>query len=296
MNDSAEPGVVVGRVVGTEDSTPLSFSLALAPEPVSSSSTTSSCATGTLPERRHGHASRASSTRSARATKVRGSTPTCSSSRTACCPRRPARSPTYSPPESSPRSSCRRSRVPTVRRAEGKEREQALYFDQMERRLPIGLDHRDEPLYANLEFIDGSRGAHVNISGISGVATKTTYATFLLFSLFNSGVLGAEAINTKALIFNVKGEDLLFLDHANARLTEHDRERYRRDGAGTEAVRLGRRVRARRERTIRTLRPTSRPAPPACTPTTGRSPSSSRRSCCPSSSPTRRTSGSSTRW
>ena len=105
-----------------------------------------------------------------------------------------------------------------VHRAEGAERDQALYFDQMEAKLPIGVDHRDEPLYLNLEFLDGTRGAHVNISGISGVATKTTYATFLLYSLFNSGVLGAEAINTKALIFNVKGEDLLFLDHANIRL------------------------------------------------------------------------------
>ena len=100
----------------------------------------------------------------------------------------------------------------------------------MEAKLPIGVDHRDEPLYLNLEFLDGTRGAHVNISGISGVATKTTYATFLLYSLFNSGVLGAEAINTKALIFNVKGEDLLFLDHANIRLADKDRERYRRMG------------------------------------------------------------------
>jgi DNA helicase HerA-like ATPase len=121
-----------------------------------------------------------------------------------------------------------------VRRAEGELREQALYFDQMELRLPIGVDHRDEPLFANLEFVDGTRGAHVNISGISGVATKTTYASFLLFSLFNSGVLGAEAKNTKALIFNVKGEDLLFLDHANARLSDADRERYRRMGLEPE--------------------------------------------------------------
>ena len=117
-----------------------------------------------------------------------------------------------------------------VHRAEGAQRDQALYFDQMEAKLPIGVDHRDEPLYLNLEFLDGTRGAHVNISGISGVATKTTYATFLLYSLFNSGVLGAEAINTKALIFNVKGEDLLFLDHANIRLADKDRERYRRMG------------------------------------------------------------------
>ena len=85
----------------------------------------------------------------------------------------------------------------------------------MKSRLPIGLGRDGSPMYLNLEFLDGTRGAHVNISGISGVATKTTYATFLLYGLFHSGVLGAEARNTKALIFNVKGEDLLFLDHEN---------------------------------------------------------------------------------
>ena len=117
-----------------------------------------------------------------------------------------------------------------VYRAEGDDRDMALFFDGMAKRLPAGLTRDDEPLYANLEFLDGTRGAHVNISGISGVATKTTYATFLLFSLFRSGVLGAEAINTKALIYNVKGEDLLFLDRANAELTDDDRARYDRLG------------------------------------------------------------------
>ncbi len=78
-----------------------------------------------------------------------------------------------------------------VARAEGEEHDRALFFDQMTERLPIGLSRSNEPFYANLEFIDGRRGAHVNISGISGVATKTTYATFLLHSLFASGALGA---------------------------------------------------------------------------------------------------------
>ena len=145
-----------------------------------------------------------------------------------------------------------------VHRAEGAQRDQALYFDQMEAKLPIGVDHRDEPLYLNLEFLDGTRGAHVNISGISGVATKTTYATFLLYSLFNSGVLGAEAINTKALIFNVKGEDLLFLDHANIRLADKDRERYAAHGTRAQPVRLGRRLRlAPQRRSCRRRLPTS---------------------------------------
>jgi len=114
-----------------------------------------------------------------------------------------------------------------VRRAVGEERDHALMFDAMEHKIPIGLGRDGAPLFANVDFIDGARGAHVNISGVSGVATKTTYATFLLYSLFHSGALRTEAANTKALIFNVKGEDLLFLDHANVRLDAEDIERYR---------------------------------------------------------------------
>lgn len=113
-----------------------------------------------------------------------------------------------------------------VRRAHDDEREQALFFDRMDRRFPVGASRSGEPLFANFEFVNGQRGAHVNISGVSGVATKTSYATFLLHSLFTSGVLGAAAVNTKALIFNVKGEDLLHLDKANNQLDDHQRRIY----------------------------------------------------------------------
>jgi len=113
-----------------------------------------------------------------------------------------------------------------VIRATGEERDKALFFDRMTDRIPVGLSRAGEPMFVNLEFLDGSRGAHVNISGVSGVATKTTYATFLLHSLFTSGVLGARAVNTKALIFNVKGEDLLFLDRPNLALDQDQGERY----------------------------------------------------------------------
>ena len=113
-----------------------------------------------------------------------------------------------------------------VRRAAGDERDAALDLEDVERRLPAGLSRNDEPIYLDLDFVDGTKGAHVNISGISGVATKTSYATFLLYSLFNSGVLGAEAMHAKGLIFNVKGEDLLFLDHPNAHLDPDQRRRY----------------------------------------------------------------------
>jgi uncharacterized protein len=121
-----------------------------------------------------------------------------------------------------------------VRRATGAERDSALAFDKMDHQLPIGLGRDGQVLFANAEFVDGTRGAHVNISGISGVATKTSYATFLLHSLFTSGVLGAEAVNTKALIFNVKGEDLLFLDQPNKRLDPVARAAYRALGLPAE--------------------------------------------------------------
>jgi DNA helicase HerA-like ATPase len=115
-----------------------------------------------------------------------------------------------------------------VLRAAGVDRDQALFFDAMQRRFPIGLSRDGEPAYANVDFLDGSRGAHVSISGISGVATKTTYATFLLHSLFTSGALGAQASNTHAIIFNVKGEDLLFLDQPNRLLKDDARAQYAR--------------------------------------------------------------------
>jgi DNA helicase HerA-like ATPase len=114
-----------------------------------------------------------------------------------------------------------------VSRAEGEARDSALYFDTMaDAKVPIGLGRDGKPVFVNFEFVDGTRGGHVSISGVSGIATKTSFATFLLHSIFNSGVLAGEAHNTKALIFSVKGEDLLFLDYANSRLTDAQRARY----------------------------------------------------------------------
>jgi uncharacterized protein len=106
------------------------------------------------------------------------------------------------------------------------ERDMALFFDGMKRRLPLGIGRDDAPIYGNIDFLDGTRGAHVNISGVSGVATKTSYATFLLYNLFHSDCLGAGAVNARALIFNVKGEDLLFLDQANTGLSTEARAAY----------------------------------------------------------------------
>ncbi|MYI06006.1 MAG: ATP-binding protein, partial [Gemmatimonadetes bacterium] len=124
-----------------------------------------------------------------------------------------------------------------VHKARGDARDQALFFDGMKHRIPVGLSRDGEIVHANMEFLDGTRGAHVNISGISGVATKTSYAIFLLHSVFTSGQLGRGAHNTRALIFNVKGEDLLFLDRDNRNLDGEQRERYTALGIPAQAFR-----------------------------------------------------------
>ena len=112
-----------------------------------------------------------------------------------------------------------------VHLAQGDALDRALYYDRMRERLPIGRLRNGEPAYVNLEFLDGRRGGHVNISGISGVAAKTSYALFLLHSLYTSGVL-ADAASARTLIFNVKGQDLFYLDRPNRHLGEADRAAY----------------------------------------------------------------------
>ncbi len=102
-----------------------------------------------------------------------------------------------------------------VNLAVGKQLAAALYFDSMDSPISAGIMNNGNAAFFNYSFINGEKGAHVNISGVSGVATKTSYALFLLHSIFNSAVLSSYKANTKALIFNVKGEDLFFLDKLN---------------------------------------------------------------------------------
>jgi hypothetical protein len=123
-----------------------------------------------------------------------------------------------------------------VRRASGDERDRALFMDQMEHRLAVGLDARDQPVYVDWDFVNGRKGGHVNVSGISGVATKTTALLSMLYLLFETPdgkrLLGRHLDQTRALVLSVKNEDLLHLDRPNKRLTDQDRARWGRLGVG----------------------------------------------------------------
>jgi DNA helicase HerA-like ATPase len=109
--------------------------------------------------------------------------------------------------------------------AVGAAREMALFAEHMDRPFPFGLDSTGTPVPLAFEYVDGTRGGHVNISGISGVATKTSTALSLLYLLFEgprrAELLGPQSPNARAIVFAVKGEDLLHLDTPNGRFAQH---------------------------------------------------------------------------
>jgi DNA helicase HerA-like ATPase len=110
-----------------------------------------------------------------------------------------------------------------VERARGDERDKALYVDEMGRPLPTGIGRDGDPVAVDLDFFDGRKGGHMSISGISGVATKTSFALFFLRLLSaRPDIVGEGAANLRVLVFNVKGEDLLWLDKPNNAFTADD--------------------------------------------------------------------------
>lgn len=105
----------------------------------------------------------------------------------------------------------------SVRLARGDERARALYEDTMTRTLRLGTGRDGLPIQLDLDFLDGTKGGHVSISGISGVATKTSTALALVRLLLEHEEMRRRV---RVLIFNVKGEDLLHIDRDNQRYAE----------------------------------------------------------------------------
>ena len=64
------------------------------------------------------------------------------------------------------------------------------------------------PLYVDADYLLGPEAGHLNITGMSGLSTKTSHALFTIASTFQT----VKDKKVAALMFNVKGADLLFLD------------------------------------------------------------------------------------
>ena len=66
------------------------------------------------------------------------------------------------------------------------------------------------PIYLDEDYLLGPEAGHANWTGQSGLATKTSHALFLTSSIFQT--MQREQKTVAALMFNVKGPDLLWLD------------------------------------------------------------------------------------
>ena len=84
------------------------------------------------------------------------------------------------------------------------------------------------PLYADEDYLLGPEAGHLNITGMSGLSTKTSHALFTISSIFQT----ARDKKVAALMFNVKGADLLFLDKPPSPPQDDPElaERYRKAG------------------------------------------------------------------
>jgi uncharacterized protein len=96
--------------------------------------------------------------------------------------------------------------------------------------IPIGIYRAggtDSPIYLDADFLVGPEAAHLNIAGVSGLATKTSAVEWILASLFTH--FPAQKGSIAAVLFNVKGPDLCFLDQPGA-ISDRDREMYEKLG------------------------------------------------------------------
>ncbi|CAA9419017.1 MAG: Bipolar DNA helicase HerA [uncultured Rubrobacteraceae bacterium] len=64
------------------------------------------------------------------------------------------------------------------------------------------------PLFVDGDYLLGPEAGHLNITGMSGLSTKTSHALFTIASTFQT----VDDKKVAALMFNVKGADLLYLD------------------------------------------------------------------------------------
>lgn len=126
-----------------------------------------------------------------------------------------------------------------VRAATRAELQTATGLERNEAPIPAGVlslaTGEWAPVYLDSRALLGPESAHFLCSGLSGQAAKTSYATVLLRSAIASG--GGEGRKVAALVFNVKGDDLIWLDRPPApgyELTDEDHAIYEALGVPAE--------------------------------------------------------------
>ncbi len=102
-----------------------------------------------------------------------------------------------------------------------KEAEFAFGFGEMKEPVAFGLLRNGGDDFAGLASMDcdyllGNVAGHLNINGMTGAGTKTSFITILLKVLLHHARFKAQRMHLCPIILNVKGEDLMWINHGNA--------------------------------------------------------------------------------
>jgi|CXWL01.1.fsa_nt_gi DNA helicase HerA-like ATPase len=124
----------------------------------------------------------------------------------------------------------------TVFMCEQHDAERAYEMDAYaeERGVAVGLIRNGGDSTAGRAFLDqdfllGAQSGHLNVNGAAGSGTKSSFLTMATYQTINAvkkravGMTGTgQAPRIKAVIFNVKGFDLFWLDRWSTKFTEED--------------------------------------------------------------------------
>jgi len=133
----------------------------------------------------------------------------------------------------------RPARAGMVRAATADEMLEATGYHRMDWRIPAGVVGLADGDFAKVcldgKNLLGPEAAHLVVNGLSGQAAKTSFTGVLLASALQAG--GDEGNRVAAIIFNVKGDDLIWLDEpptAGYELSDDDRAMYKALGVSPE--------------------------------------------------------------
>lgn len=128
--------------------------------------------------------------------------------------------------------------------------ERAYEIDQYadERGVCVGLIRNGGDSTAGRAFLDqdfllGAQSGHLNVNGAAGSGTKSSFLTLATSQTINAvktraaGMVGTgQAPRIKAIIFNVKGFDLFWLDRWSTKFTQDDLDTWQRMGVASPDI------------------------------------------------------------
>lgn len=140
-------------------------------------------------------------------------------------------------------------------------------------RLPVGLlrnggERTVGPAYVDLRDLSGDRAGHLNVTGQAGRGTKSSFLLGIVRALLDfaqhadDGDPSRDPFTVRPIVFNVKGNDLMYLDRSNRHLSDEHRARWLEMGIQPRPFEDARFFAPSRNANLRDVARVQRPLPP----------------------------------